>query len=178
VTRRLVNLLTALSLLACVAVAVLWARGRTCADRVYLSFSRGDVYAFLNYGEVLVDVDDIPGAWGAPEWAVFDARTSAMSADDLEVIIGGREDYALNRFGFALGRFDSRNHVTHTVAAVPDWFLLLLFSALPLGRAWRYLARRRRAAGQCAACGYDLTGNVTGVCPECGTPASAPPAPA
>ena len=25
-----------------------------------------------------------------------------------------------------------------------------------------------RRAGHCAACGYDLTGNVSGVCPECG----------
>ena len=26
----------------------------------------------------------------------------------------------------------------------------------------------RSAGGQCARCGYDLTGNVSGVCPECG----------
>ena len=29
---------------------------------------------------------------------------------------------------------------------------------------------RLRAAGRCTYCGYDLTGNVSGVCPECGTP--------
>jgi hypothetical protein len=27
---------------------------------------------------------------------------------------------------------------------------------------------RRRKRGLCLKCGYDLTGNVTGVCPECG----------
>lgn len=27
--------------------------------------------------------------------------------------------------------------------------------------------------GFCAACGYNLTGNVSGVCPECGTPIAA-----
>lgn len=36
------------------------------------------------------------------------------------------------------------------------------------------LARIRRAMrtrrGQCLECGYDLTGNVSGVCPECGKP--------
>ena len=26
----------------------------------------------------------------------------------------------------------------------------------------------RRDAGRCTRCGYDLTGNVSGVCPECG----------
>jgi hypothetical protein len=31
--------------------------------------------------------------------------------------------------------------------------------------------RRRLRNGQCIRCGYDLTGNVSGVCPECGKPA-------
>ena len=30
--------------------------------------------------------------------------------------------------------------------------------------------RRLRAAHVCLQCGYSLTGNVSGVCPECGTP--------
>ncbi len=29
--------------------------------------------------------------------------------------------------------------------------------------------RRRPPPGHCQDCGYDLTGNVSGVCPECGT---------
>ncbi len=32
----------------------------------------------------------------------------------------------------------------------------------------RNLQFRRRARGQCQKCGYDLTGNVSGRCPECG----------
>ena len=28
---------------------------------------------------------------------------------------------------------------------------------------------RRRRRGLCLKCGYNLTGNTTGVCPECGT---------
>lgn len=35
--------------------------------------------------------------------------------------------------------------------------------------AWRLLRRRPRP-GCCRRCGYDLTGNRSGVCPECGTP--------
>lgn len=30
--------------------------------------------------------------------------------------------------------------------------------------------RTSRLRGLCHVCGYDLTGNVSGVCPECGTP--------
>jgi hypothetical protein len=38
-----------------------------------------------------------------------------------------------------------------------------------LGAALRRLIRRKPfEPGQCEGCGYDLTGNVSGVCPECG----------
>ena len=33
------------------------------------------------------------------------------------------------------------------------------------------IRRERRARGQCVRCGYNMTGNVSGVCPECGRPA-------
>jgi hypothetical protein len=33
--------------------------------------------------------------------------------------------------------------------------------------------RRREDAGRCEKCLYDLTGNESGVCPECGTPTPA-----
>ena len=53
--------------------------------------------------------------------------------------------------------------------AAPFWFLLLLFSAYPLvvlaRRAFRH---RRLRPGHCLNCGYNLTGNVSGVCSECG----------
>ena len=37
------------------------------------------------------------------------------------------------------------------------------------GFAWSAEIERKRRHGRCEACGYDLTGNVSGVCPECGT---------
>jgi hypothetical protein len=49
------------------------------------------------------------------------------------------------------------------------WLPILL--AVPAPAVWlrrRRRERRRFRAGLCGACGYDLTGNVTGVCPECG----------
>ena len=51
-------------------------------------------------------------------------------------------------------------------ASIPLWALLLI-STVPTLLAWRKL-RREYPPGHCEKCGYDLTGNVTGRCSECG----------
>jgi hypothetical protein len=51
---------------------------------------------------------------------------------------------------------------------VPLWFLLVPVCALA-GIAWRHCPRGV-GPGCCATCAYNLTGNVSGICPECGTP--------
>jgi hypothetical protein len=43
----------------------------------------------------------------------------------------------------------------------------LIGAAVCLAWAWWRL-RPRRVPGTCRHCGYDLTGNVSGLCPECG----------
>ena len=53
-----------------------------------------------------------------------------------------------------------------TVRAYPTW-IPLLAAMIPTALAWRRL--RRPLPGHCRNCGYDLTGNVTGKCSECGT---------
>ena len=40
--------------------------------------------------------------------------------------------------------------------------------AIPTAYFW-WLDRRRLPPGHCQNCGYNLTGNVSGTCPECGT---------
>ncbi len=50
------------------------------------------------------------------------------------------------------------------------WVLPLAMLAWPVGSfvVGPVRRHRRRRRGLCAACGYDLTGNTSGVCPECG----------
>ena len=54
--------------------------------------------------------------------------------------------------------------------SAPPWALALLAGVTPhLVRGLKAKLRdRRRAGGLCPSCGYDLTGNVSGVCRECG----------
>ena len=53
-----------------------------------------------------------------------------------------------------------------------DWFiripLWLPFVAVAIPTAWLWRRDRKQPPGHCWKCGYDLTGNVTGVCSECG----------
>jgi hypothetical protein len=48
----------------------------------------------------------------------------------------------------------------------------LFFGSHGLARVWSRLrySGLRRQMGLCVRCGYELTGNVSGICPECGTP--------
>ncbi|UCE61593.1 MAG: hypothetical protein JSU63_07550 [Phycisphaerales bacterium] len=56
-------------------------------------------------------------------------------------------------------------------ASGPVWLTSLLLVTYPLIAYIRGPLRRwrRRRRGMCLSCGYDLTGNESGVCPECGT---------
>lgn len=77
-----------------------------------------------------------------------------------------------------LWRFEPAHGLATGSSSADDlpWALLLLaLPATPLPflllRAYlrRRAARQRAKAGHCRTCAYDLTGNVSGVCPECGS---------
>ena len=55
--------------------------------------------------------------------------------------------------------------------ALEQWFIPLWIplAIIALPTAWLWRRDRRHPPGHCQRCGYDLTGNVTGVCSECAT---------
>ena len=72
-----------------------------------------------------------------------------------------------NRLGFRYNVYSDGSGY----ARAPLWSVAAAGGAVACAAA--FLARRPRRrdrAGRCPACGYDLTGNVSGVCPECGSP--------
>lgn len=85
--------------------------------------------------------------------------------------------------GFVLGTAEATLAAWGT--SPPDFLNRALFYYSQFGFAGPYLGgvigyvvfKRRElrilkwlAAGRCCGCGYNLTGNVSGICPECGTP--------
>ena len=67
-------------------------------------------------------------------------------------------------------RLPSKNNTTFHM---PLW---LLVAATGYPTAFRWYRDRRPKAGFCTACKYDLTGNESGTCPECGTAIKQSPA--
>lgn len=76
---------------------------------------------------------------------------------------GFREYYGLRlpRIGWT----KARSGTIRVGLILPAWTVILALS-MPAAMLW-YLDRRRPAPGACR-CGYDLTGNTSGRCPECG----------
>ena len=54
---------------------------------------------------------------------------------------------------------------------LPIWFPPLFFLSYPVASVLaRFVRSRRPKEGCCPYCDYDLTGNLSGVCSECGLP--------
>lgn len=57
----------------------------------------------------------------------------------------------------------------HRWARLPLGYIAPFVSRLPAVWIYSALRRRRVRKGRCSSCGYDLTANTSGICPECGT---------
>jgi len=75
-----------------------------------------------------------------------------------------REPFSL---GFSLPRVTRLQY--DRKVAIPVWNIL---TAALIPTIVLLIRRRHAAAGHCGICGYDLIGNISGKCPECGTPAT------
>lgn len=68
--------------------------------------------------------------------------------------------------GVRMGRVSTSSFVS-----VPAYFVLLCTAFIPaVSLLARVRQNRQQLRGLCRCCSYDLRGNESGVCPECGTP--------
>ena len=124
----------------------------------------------------------IRGGWQSRDW-IEREHLRAIGGLDGDRLSSGYTYFGLG-FGVLAGDRFWNGHrqivVWHRAIALPWWYLLLLVAgATPLERfaKWLWIKRRserRRRAGLCPSCGYNLTGNVSSVCPECGMSMRAP----
>lgn len=185
ILRSLLQLLTAFSFLLCLAVVVLWVRGGFVEHE--LRFGRGnDDYNIPLGWEVWL------GSGSGVVWVSYSADWVAQPSVKIPMDAGwfrhdarppGTHSYRRwlrQSFRWGGGSGERAQFIRRLGAGrmgsslryvrVPHWSLVIVLGAGPA--AWMVRRRlreqlRRRSAGLCAACGYDLRA-TPGRCPECG----------
>jgi len=171
--------MAALSLLLCVATVVLWVRSYRTRDAIGWGWHGGNCHlaqSIVGRVHVLSDLDG--GCEGGFSYSAMrlvpnPMWNAGMSSYPVKVEWHGPfiwQTYTRSSgFGFMPGGRSSFVINHHRLIVVPHWALSGLWAVGPAVWAVACVRRRRWAIeGRCAACGYDLTGNVSGVCPECG----------
>ena len=178
VIRWVFALASGLSLLVFVASMVLWVRSFwqvDVADWSYhdasgdlhersLKSDRGRIWceASSRSGEfpgAMIDADPPTGLTSRPPDAGDSADALEWAAPHGSLGV---------RYGVSTFTTPSTTHTAGTVV-FPLGYVAGLAAVLPAAHL-ASAVRRKHHIGRCPACGYDMTGNVSGVCPECGTP--------
>jgi hypothetical protein len=203
--RVILNAITVLSLLLCVATVVLWVRSYFVSDRWHLVIKHygsavhregtednlSTCRGAMQYMHGTLNEDWEPSyaerkvlatqpSWRPPDPPPDRGHYSISAAAASIFLPHPGSNLArpgvLGALGFSLwqgicGR-GTQTQENGTFLIVPFWFLTCMTAAPGLATA--VSARRRRLTlvrekhGLCACCSYNLTGNFSGVCPECG----------
>ena len=164
--RRLLNLLTILSLLLCALFAAAWARSSGRYDVARGTLARQGPLPFVELKSEggALSVGYMPSSsWGA-HW------TTESGTYPRRWFRYGFLCYSLR---FRMNPYDGTPPVMGTYYRVqaPYWALVTVSAVLPAWRGGRvaWLRRKRRLArdGRCVRCGYDLRATPDR-CPECG----------
>jgi hypothetical protein len=160
VRRRLLNLLTLASLVLCVAVCVLWVRSYSVEEGFFLTDEHNDSLYGASYS------GSVSAGYNSPFCKMYRVQGPLNQWQYHSRPAGNRI------FAWLLGDVSAEWNDYSREATVPYWMLVTALALRPAAVA----ARRRRSRLRehlrlCRSCGYDLTGNVSGVCPECGSPA-------
>jgi len=170
--------------IACFVLALLtgflWLRSFWWIDSLYVPV-RGTRYVTIRSCHGVITVGwDTDSERSGNERVQWDARTVELRLTQMRTFFPQpNRKMGDNAFLNPGGAFDwTTGSVTirgrtfgSTSASFPHWVPVALFSMAPaVSVAEAYRRYRRRCRGLCWECGYDLTGNESGVCPECGTP--------
>lgn len=135
--------------------------------RVLPSMQLDERWTYRHFNFKLLDSGD---------WCPGPSFGSAMQLRDQRLPIHEIEWRRKDTYYFRAASTKSKKGFTFYQSQIRTWSgtPAIIFAFWPLVALVRGPIRRRyrRRRGLCPGCGYNLAGNVTGVCPECGTPGS------
>jgi hypothetical protein len=161
--RHLFTAVSVLSLVACLALAALCVRSYWIGD-TFTAFSPNSIYSVVMEQGRIVLARDIDR--GAHPW--LRAPPRAFHTSDRPPLRRWAVQFSYNN---RHSLYDYPRGASGNVLVFPILLLAVATAMVPAcwlsALLWK---RSRRKAGSCRRCGYNLTGNTSGVCPECGTP--------
>jgi hypothetical protein len=165
--RRLLYVLTALSLLLCVAAGALWVRSQR--GGATLTWSGGGRWRFVTAYPGYLIAGDVPDPSGGGGGVRLLPRAVELN------ITWSRTTWSYSAAGVGYVTSPIPGGGADRYLAVPFWLLVAVLAPLPAARAGvsaRHRLRLRTAAhrigtGRCPTCGYDLRATPDR-CPECG----------
>jgi hypothetical protein len=191
--RRLFTVLSFLSLLLCTATIASWARSYLCIDYMRYTGHQDRLIVLNGDGEVHFLLMRFQVSW-------FEIVLTHRVFHNEDLEIGGTLAYSVYTLGndgvslpvgemsVWMPRFQREQNQTSSAGtydglwlSFPHWMPACLFALSPaLYARGIYRRRSNMKRGLCPTCSYNLTGNTSGVCPECGNaiPATSPADPA
>jgi hypothetical protein len=164
------TLASALSLLLCLATAVLWVRSYSICDLFLWHGYNRSAFMETGGGQFRVEYTRMVGddSWRS-HGGGFEHRTDKADGRLQDGMRMPGEWQYLKGYDFWLVTGE-RWWDYHYAIFAPAWFFTGALILLPAIRFQRLPRKRPPAVGLCPTCRYNLTGNTSGVCPECGTP--------
>jgi hypothetical protein len=172
--RRFFAVVSAVSLLLCLATVGLWVRSIDNVDWIGHVNASGQGYGVgLADGRIILRSYRYTKHWNRfIGWRTY-PQLSQLLRLDFEISIWER--YGVWWTPTDLSEANGA-HSDGLMIVVNCWIGCILTTILPTVFILKRIRRRRGNKGSCPTCGYDLTGNTSGVCPECGTPVAKEPA--
>jgi hypothetical protein len=179
----LLNTLTVLSVLICLATILIWARGWRTADQFAAGYCHYRPHPGIPQYQ---DASMLTALHWRGRWSMAIVRRACVTgpgfrkglnakgahwlhtsapADGLDLL---EPRWALIKPPAGLPGFHYQNGPYFKAVVLPDWALITAAALMPAIQLVRYRRRERRTTqGLCPACGYDLRATPTR-CPECG----------
>ena len=150
---------TCVSAILCVATVHVWVRSRSHLSILYFTHDKEQCRAWISGGRVGIDNDP---------HVVIELAKREHDLRVMETIQG--EDLMAPPPSNVPARWSRSSTLLLPSLAT----MFLGFMIMPTIAGW-VLRRARIATQLCVACGYNLTGNTSGTCPECGKPVPSRP---
>ena len=164
--------------LMAIAVACLWVRSYFTGDMI--TIERGHLHPddhFESYARIVSVKGIVVVHWesrpqdtsraGGVRHGQFPAKDQVIGDSGLGNRLGVHVEW------WPMSRYPAPYANAGWRVSAPYWFLFAICSLWPFFTCMRVVTLRRQGrarTGRCKQCGYDLTGNVSGICPECGAP--------